>query len=382
MRKLLRRFLLTLSFVLIALSAAVAADYEVFVGTYTGPKSKGIYVFHFDPETGKFMQPELAAVTENPSFLALDPKNHFLYAVNETENYKGGSSGAVSVFSLDPATAKLGFEQQVSSLGADPAYIAVDHSGKNVLVANYTSGSVAVFPIKSDGTLGEHSALDQHSGSSVDPERQKGPHAHSIQLTNDNRFAMSADLGLDKIIVHRFDAAHGTLKSNVGQPFLTVTPGSGPRHIAFDRSGKFAYVLTEMGTTVTVFSLDPKTGAMKELQTIPAVEKRDPANTGAEIAIDPSGHFLYASIRGVDVITQFAVDPNSGKLTLVERVPSVAKEPRFFTLDPTGHWMLVAGQKSDDIVLFKVDQTSGKLTPTGKKLEIGAPVCLVFVPSK
>ena len=375
------RFLLSLSllvFILIS-TLAFAADYNVFVGTYTGPHSKGIYVFHFDPATGKFTQPQLAAETENPSFLALDPHDHFLYAVNELEKFQGKQSGAVSVFAIDPRTDKLTFRQQVSSLGTDPAYIAVDHSGKDVLVANYTSGSVAVFPIKPDGTLGEKTAFDQHAGTGPDHERQEGPHAHSIQLTNDNRFAMSADLGIDKVIIDRFDAARGTLTPDT-PPFASVTGGSGPRHLAFDHSGKFVYLLSEMATTVTVFSLDPKTGALREIQTIPTVEKHDSANTGAEIAIDPSGRFLYTSTRGVDVITQFSIDPHSGKLTLVGRTPSGGKMPRFFALDPTGHWMFVANQDSNNIVLFRVDRATGKISRIAG-MEVGAPVSLVFIPA-
>lgn len=369
-------------FLLFSISALAASpgSYQVFVGTYTGPQSKGIYSFQFDPSTGKATAPQLAAETENPSFLAIDPHHHFLYAVNEVGNYRGTNSGAVSVFALDPASWKLTFLQQVPSLGADPAYVTLDNSGKDLLVANYTGGNVAVFPIQPDGKLGEHTSLDQHHGSSVDPERQKEPHAHSIQMTNDNRFALSADLGTDKVVIDRFDAAHGTLIANQ-PPSASVEAGAGPRHVAFAPSGKFVYVLNEMATTVDVFALDPHSGAMRELQTIPTVEKHDPANTGAEILLDRPGRFLYTSTRAIDIITEYAVDKNSGKLTLVARTSSVAKTPRFFTLDPTGQWMFVAGQDSNDIAIFRVDKTTGKLTPADTRVEVGAPVCLVFVPT-
>jgi 6-phosphogluconolactonase len=375
-----RRFRLA-AFVFVALFAAsaFAADFNVLVGTYTGPKSKGIYVFHFDPATGKFTAPQLAGETENPSFIAVDPHHRFVYAVNELENYKGTPSGAISVFSIDPTTAKLTFKQQVASLGEDPAYITVDHTGHDVLVANYTTGDVAVFPIKPDGTLGDHTALDQHQGSSVNPDRQKGPHAHSIQLTNDNRFAMSADLGLDKVIIYRFDPARGTLTPN-NPSFTKIAPGSGPRHLAFSADSKFVYVIDEMGTTVNVFSFNPKNATMTEIQTISTVANHDPANTAAEIELSPDGRFLYTSTRKANVITQFAVDKSTGKLKFVDRLSSGGKTPRFFTLDPTGHWMLVAHQDSDSVVLFKVDKASGKLTPTGKQIDIGSPVCLVFLP--
>lgn len=376
----LRLFALVTLIVTCALAALAATDYEVFVGTYTGPHSKGIYSFRFDSATGKWTPLELAAATENPSYLVVDRQGRFLYAVNETESYKGTNSGAVSAFAIDPATWKLTFLQQVSSLGGAPAYMTLDKTGHDLLVADYSGGDVAVFPVESDGQLGEHTALDQHQGSSVNPERQKGPHAHSIQMTNNDRFAMSADLGLDKIIIDRFDPTRGTLTPN-DPPFATVAPGSGPRHLAFSRSGKFVYVINEMGTSVTVFSFDARTAAMRELQTISTVAKQYPANTGAEIQLDPHGRFLYTSTRGVDVITEFKVSPKSGKLTLAGRTPAGGKTPRFFTLDPTGRWMFVADQDSDTIVLFRVDENSGSLTQAGQ-IEIGSPVCLAFVPAK
>ena len=359
-------------------SFAYATDYEVFVGTYNGPQSKGIYSFHFDPTTGKFTQPELAAATENASFLALDPHDHFLYAVNELEKYQGSASGAVSVFAIDPANAKLTFKQQIASLGADPAHLSLDHTGHYLLVANYTSGNVAVFPIEKDGLLGSHTALDQHSGSSVNPDRQKGPHAHEIVLTADNRLAMSPDLGLDKIIIDRFDTAQGTLRAN-DPPFATVAPGAGPRHIVFSHDGKFAYVIDEMACDVTVFSVS-STGAMTILQTIPTIPNHASSDTGAEIELNPAGRFLYTSTRGTNVITQFAVDHATGKLTLVDRTSSGGVAPRFFALDPSGRWMFVANQQSNVIVLFSVDKESGKLTKTSQ-MEVGSPVCLVFVPA-
>jgi len=371
-------------FILVILTftlSAFAADYEVFVGTYTGPHSKGIYSFSFDPATGKVGSLQLAGETEQPSFIAIDKQAKHLYAVNELDEYKGAKSGAVSVFDIDPKTWKLTFEQQVASLGGAPAYLTLDKTGHDLLVANYNGGNVVVFLIDTNGKLKDHTANDQHSGKGPNPERQEGPHAHSVQMTNDNRFAMSADLGLDKVIVDKLDAAKGTLTPN-DPPFATVEPGAGPRHLAFAPSGKFVYVLTEMGTTVVVFSLDPQTGAMKEVQSIPTVEKHDPANTGAEIELSRSGFFLYTSTRGADIITEYKVDPASGKLTLVDHFPSVAKEPRFFALDPTGQWIFVAGQNSNNIVLFRVDKATGKLTPTDTKLEVGAPVCLVFVPEK
>ena len=378
--RLLRLLVCFLSIVTWTVSACASADeYEVFVGTYTGPHSKGIYSFRFDPATGKWTAPELAVETENPSFLAVDHEGRYLYAVNEVEDYKGTSAGAVSVFSIDPAGDKLALQQQVSSLGGAPAYLTLDKTGRDLLVADYSGGDVVVFPVGKDGRLGEHTALDQHKGASINPDRQKGPHAHSVQMTNDNRFAMSADLGLDKIIIDRFDPAAGTLTPN--EPaFAGVAPGSGPRHMAFARSGKFVYVINEMATSVTVFAFDARTASMREVQTISTVAEHDPANSGAEIQLDPSGRFLYTSTRKVDTIEEFKVAEGSGKLTFVGRVPAGGKTPRFFTLDPTGQWMFVADQDSDAIVLYAVDKNTGKLTATGNRMEMGSPVSLVFVP--
>lgn len=376
MRTRFLRPLLLACLLLTSFFAFAQGTYQVFVGTYTGAHSKGIYSFRFDPATGKVTPPEVAAETENPSFLVVDQQGRFLYSVNESGKYEGKSSGAISVFAIDGA--KLTLKQQVASMGADPAYLTLDKTGHDLLVANYTGGNVVVFPIVSEGRLGEHTAFEQHAGSSANKERQEGPHAHSIQMSNDNRFAMSADLGTDKVIVDRFDAAHGTLTPSQ-PPSASVTPGAGPRHLAFAPSGKFVYVLNEMATSVTVFALDSKTGTLHEVQSIETVEKHDPADTGAEIQVDHAGRFLYTSTRHDDSIATYEVDGKSGKLKLLDRVSSGGKTPRFFTLDPTGKWMFVADQESDVIVLFKVDPNSGKLTQTDTRIEVGAPVCLAFL---
>src|SRR5579864_6221753 len=243
--------------------------YLFYVGTYTedGSKSKGIYAYRFDAETGQITSLGLAAETTNPSFVALHPNGRFLYAVNEVGNYKGPNSGGVSAFSIDRTTGKLTFLNEVPSRGADPCYITVDKTGKYVLVANYTGGSVAVFPVQEDGKLGEASAFVHHSGKGTNPERQEGPHAHSIDLSPDNRFAMVDDLGLDELLVYKFDGAKGSLTPN-DPPFTKLEAGAGPRHFAMHPSGKFAYVIAEMGHTVTALSNDPATGRLQTLQTI------------------------------------------------------------------------------------------------------------------
>jgi 6-phosphogluconolactonase len=380
---------LLLSLVLSALFAAAASaksggKYLFYIGTYTedGSKSKGIYAYRYDADKGEITPLGLAAETTNPSFVALNPNGHFLYAVNEVGNYKGPNSGGVSAFSIDHATGKLTFLNEVASRGADPCYITVDKTGKYVLVANYTGGSVAVFPVLSDGKLGEASAFVQHTGKGSDPKRQEGPHAHSIDLSSDNRLAMVDDLGLDELLVYKFDSTKGTLTPN-DPPFAKLDAGAGPRHFAMHPSGKFAYVVAEMHSTVTAFTNDPKTGTLHSFQTISTLPQGfSGENDDAEIQMHPSGRFLYASNRGHDSIAVFAIDGNKGSLTPVEYIPTQGKTPRSFEIDPTGKLLFAENQKSDNIVVFQIDGKTGRLTATDKKLEVGSPVCLKFMALK
>jgi 6-phosphogluconolactonase len=365
-------------------AAAPGSEYLFYVGTYTedGSKSKGIYAYRFDANNAEIIPLGLAAETTNPSFVALHPNGRFLYAVNEVPNYKGPNSGGVSAFSIDRATGKLTFLNEVASRGADPCYITVDKTGKYVLVANYTGGSVAVFPVLDDGKLGEASAFVQHTGKGTNPERQEGPHAHSIDLSPDNRFAMVDDLGLDQLLVYKFDAAKGSLTAN--QPaFAKLDAGAGPRHFALHPSGKFAYVIAEMGHTVTAFSNDPATGRLQTLQTISTLPKDFKGrNDDAEIEVHPSGKFLYASNRGEDTIAIYAIDQRKGTLTQTGSVPTGGKEPRNFKIDPTGHFLFVANQLSDNLVVFRIDVKTGSLTPTRQVFEVGRPVCIRFLVEK
>src|SRR5271166_1390058 len=367
------------------LAAAAPADgqgkYLFYVGTYTeeGSKSKGIYAYRYDGKTNQITPLGLAAETTNPSFVALHPNGHFLYAVNEVGNYKGPNSGGVSAFSIDRATGKLTFLNEVASRGADPCYITVDKAGKFVLVANYTGGSVAVFPVLADGKLGEASAFLQHTGHGTNPERQEGPHAHSIDLSPDNQFAFVDDPGLHDLLVSKFDSAKGSLTPN-DPPFSKLDAGAGPRHFALSPSGKFAYVVSEMGRSVTVFSNDAASGKLERLQTITTLPKDfSGRNDDAEIEIHPSGKFLYASNRGHDSIAVYAIDPEKGTLTLVEISPTGGKEPRSFEIDPTGKFLFAANQKSDNIVVLRIDEQTGHLTSTGKVLNVPSPVCVKFL---
>jgi 6-phosphogluconolactonase len=359
--------------------ASPQGEYIVYIGTYTGKESKGIYAYRFDSATGRVSSPGLAAETENPSWLTVHPNQRFLYAANETGNYQGAKSGAVSAFAIDRKTGKLTFLNQVASRGADPCHATVDKTGKNLLVANYSSGNIAVFRLHEDGRLGEASAFVQHTGSSVNRDRQEGPHAHSIAPSPDNRFVLNADLGLDELLVYRFDPEKGSLTAN-DPPFAKLHPGAGPRHFAFHPNGKFVYVISEMQSTVTAFAYDAARGSLRELQTVSTLPKDFAGeSTTAEIRVDDSGRFLYGSNRGHDSIAVFSIDAVKGTLTPVEIVSTGGKEPRNFEIDPTGKYLFAANQNSGSVVVFRIDAKSGRLTPTGEEFKVPSPVCVTFV---
>jgi 6-phosphogluconolactonase len=357
----------------------------VYFATYTGEKSKskGIYVSRLDLGTGKVTTPELAAQTENPSFLNVHPKETFLYAANEVRSFEGKDMGSVSGFSVDRQTGRLTPLNQQGSGGRGPVYLVVDKTGRNVLVSNYGGGSVAVLPIKPDGMLEPASAFVQHTGSSVHPTRQRAPRAHSINLSPSNRFAYVADLGLDKVLIYRFDAEKGSL-APADPPFATVQPGAGPRHFAFHPQGRFAYVINEINVTLTAFSVDPELGKLTEVQTVSTLPEGQSVQEGfstAEVQVHPSGRFLYGSNRGHDSITVFAIDEKTGRLTFVQNEPTQGSGPRGFGIDPTGQYLLAANQRSDSVVVFRIDAKTGRLSPTGQTLEVGSPASVKFVRS-
>ena len=362
------------------LAAAAPNQYIVYIGTYTNQASKGIYAWRFDASSGKLDPLGVAGETANPSFVAIHPGHRYLYAVSEVSNFEGKRSGAVAAFTIDARTGKLALLNKVSSGGTGPCFVSVDRSGKFVLVANYNSGSVAALPIKDNGALGEASSVIQHKGAGADPKRQSGPHAHSINPSPDNHFAIAADLGLDEVLVYRFDTATGSLRPNE-PPFTKVAPGSGPRHFAFHPSGKFAYVINEMASTVTAFTWDAAHGTLKEIQTLGTLPKGYTGDTTtAEVQVHPSGKFLYGSNRGHDSIAVFRIAPDKGTLTLVENVPTQGKVPRNFGIDPTGSYLFAANQNSANVVVFKINANTGRLTPTGQVLGVGSPVCVRFLP--
>lgn len=357
---------------------AGSGELRIYVGTYTSGASKGIYVGRLDLSTGGLRLEGVAGETKNPSFLALHPNRRFLYAVGEISDFAGKRTGAVSAFRIEPASGRLQMLNQQSSGGAGPCHLVVDRSGRNVLVANYGGGSVSVLPIREDGSVATATSFIQHQGSSVHPRRQQGPHAHSINLDGANRFAFVADLGLDKIMVYRFDAAAGTLTAN-DPAWASVSPGSGPRHFAFHPNGQFAYVINEIASTLTAFRYDASRGVLNEVQTVSSLPAGPvEGNSTAEVQVHPTGKFIYGSNRGHDSIVVFAVDGTTGRLTLVEHESTQGKTPRNFGVDPTGQFLLACNQGSDTIVGFRIDPQTGALTPTGQKLDVPSPVCVKF----
>jgi 6-phosphogluconolactonase len=364
----------------VTLKAQTPEKLWVYVGTNTG-KSKGIYLSELDLRSGELSAPTLAATTVSPSFLALHPNRRFLYAVNEIDRFAGMPSGSVSAFAIDPQTGALTLLNQQPSKGGGPAHLAVDKQGKNVLVANYGGGSVAVLPIGEDGRLAPATGFEQHDGSSVNRSRQSAPHAHCVTLDAANRFAFVADLGLDEVLIYQFDAVQGLLTPN-DPPFASVPPGSGPRHLAFHPNGRSAYVINELTSTVTTFRYDAAKGALEPLQTISTLPADfTKTNSTAEIVVHPSGKFLYGSNRGHNSIAIFAIDADTGQLTLIGHELTQGKTPRNFAVDPTGAFLLAANQDSGTIVVFRIDPETGRLTATGHTAEVSMPVCLEMMPA-
>ena len=345
-----------------------AAELPVYVGTYTSGESEGIYLLGFDSTAGELKLRGVAAKTTNPSFLAFHPKGEFLYAVNETD------TGEISAFRIDPDTGMLTLINEASSGGAHPCHLSIDSSGKNVLVANYTGGNVSSTKLNPDGSLGKQVSLIQHAGSSVNEKRQQEPHAHSINLSPDNRFAIAADLGTDELLVYGFGRT-GKLKKKTA---TKLAPGSGPRHFSFHPDGKHAYAINELLSTVTVLEYDAKQGSLKELQTITTLPRDfEGESFTAEVRVSADGKFVYGSNRGHDSIAVFRVNSDH-RLTLVQIEKMGGKTPRNFNLDPTGKFLLAAGQASHDIHVFKIDPKQGKLTKTEHSIKIPNPVCIRF----
>jgi 6-phosphogluconolactonase len=364
-----------LSLLLLAAAAAHGAELLAFSGAYTsGSGAQGIYAYRYDTTSGALKPAGLAVETVSPSFLTVDASGHFLYAVNETDQ------GKVSAFAIDRAAGRLTLINQVSSKGGGPCHLALDATGRWLAVANYGTGSVALLPVGAGGKVGEAAAFDQHRGSGVNHARQAGPHAHEAVFSPDNRYLLVPDLGLDQILVYRFDAGKGTLAPN-DPPFGVLAPGSGPRHLAFHPNGKLVYVLNELASTVTAFRYDAAKGVLQDFQTLSALPAHFTGTSAtAEVTVNAAGSAVYASNRGHDSIALFHIEPELDHLAPAEHTPTLGKTPRHFTLDPDGKFLLVSNQDSGNIVVFHVHPRTGELTPTKHMpVEQPSPVCLVFV---
>ena len=380
-----RQFLKTGGIVLFGASALRSAAWAtqplaltLYVGTYTSSgKSEGIYGYRMDHATGALTRFN-AFKSVNPSFLAIDRSKRYLYAVNEVGEYAGKPGGGVSAFAIDRASGNLRLLNEQATQGADPCHLTIDRKKRTLLVANYTGGSVAVLPIRSDGTLGPSIDVKQHEGSSI-KEQQKGPHAHCIILDRSERHALAADLGIDKVMIYRFDAATGKL-SPAAQPWAELKAGAGPRHLTLHPNGKYAYVINELDSTLTVLNYKEVNGTLSHIETLSTLPS-DFSGTSycADVHVSPSGKFLYGSNRGHDSIVVFEIDPRTGKLKLVQHISTEGKWPRNFIIDPTGKFLLVANQRTDNVVTFSIDSQTGRLTPTSKVETIPSPVCLKFL---
>ena len=354
----------------------------LYVGTYTtGTASEGIYVYRLDAKLGKLSPQKAVSGVTDPSFLAVESRSRNLYAVNETLEFNGIKSGAVSAFSIDRQTGDLSFLNKQPSMGAAPCYVSISKNDRFVLVANYFGGNVAVFPIDMNGALRSAVEIKQHVGTGPNKVRQDAAHAHWIDLDERGRLAAACDLGADKVFLYRFDQQTGKLSPNPNQSFYQTKPGAGPRHFTFHPNGKLGYVLNELNATVDVLSYDADAGTLRHVHSVSTLPANwTGENTCAQILLSPDGAFLYCSNRGHDSIVSYNVDKANGKLSYIEHVRTGGKAPRNFVIDPSGSVLLAANQRSDSIVIFMIDRKTGMLQPSGNEIAVPSPVCLTLIP--
>jgi 6-phosphogluconolactonase len=368
-----RIYLVTIALLICLLG--ISQDYYLFIGTYTNGKSKGIYVYQFNAATGHFKS--ISEIeSKNPSYLTISPNGKFLYAVNENGS---NTPGGVSAFSFDKSKGQLQFINQQSSGGADPCYITENNSSQWVFVANYSGGSLAALPVKSDGSLDSVSQLIQHNGKGVISDRQDMAHVHSTVLSPDQHYLFVADLGTDREYIYRFDPAKKQPLGPAKDSIVTLNPGSGPRHFTFHPTKSYAYLINELSGNVDAFDYsNGKLDQIQEISSHPADFKGDKGS--ADIHVSPDGRFLYATNRGdANSIAVYSIDQTNGKLKLAGIQSTMGKHPRNFMIDPTGHFLLIANRDSDNIVIFSINSKSGLLTSTGQQISIPNPVCLKMI---
>lgn len=351
---------------------------KVYIGSYSPADQMGINCYGFNPETGKMNFLSGTPGIENPSFLALHSNGRFLYAVSETDGGEGNTSGGVASFRVISPKGDLEKINEVSSGGAAPCHISLDRSERVLMTANYNGGNIAVFPLGEDGSLGKMSSFHQHQGAGSDLPNQRSPHAHSINPDPSNRFAMVADLGLDKLFVYQLNPADGILIPH-SPAFVQVKQKSGPRHLAFHPNGSLAYLINEIASTITVFEYDSKAGRLEEIQTVSTLPKDfSGRNSTAEVVVHPSGRYLYGSNRGHDSIAVFKIEESSGRLEPLQYKLSGGRSPRNFCLSPNGNFLLAANQRSDNLVVFPVERASGRLLDPVEEIRTNSPVCVRF----
>lgn len=361
-----------------AVKGGRSGEQMIYVGTYTNSGSRGIHLLRFNPETGRIVNAGLAAEVVNPSYLAIAPGGGRLLAVNEVATLDGQPGGGLTSFAISPQTGLLTRINQINSGGAAPCYVTVDPDGEYVLAANYSGGNLIVAPVGRDGRLGAASDRVQHSGTGGNPQRQSGPRAHCVVFAPDRRHVVAVDLGIDKVLIYRWDARRGRLLSSTPGE-LRTRPGAGPRHIDFHPNGRFAAVINELDSTLISCAWDGAKGVLTEIQTVPTLPAGFAGvNYCADVHFHPGGRFVYGSNRGHDSLAIWQIDPKTGRLNQVGHEATGGRNPRNFVIDPTGRWLLAANQGSDSIILFRIDPSTGRLTRTGEPVSIPTPVCLKF----
>lgn len=361
----------------------------VFAGTYTEPMSfiggqvsrgKGIHAYNLDADTGALSELLVNENILNPAFFCFDPQRQYLYCVNECQEFEGQPTGYVSAFRIEGDSGKLTLLNQQPSHGTDPCHVIVDKTGKYVFVANYSSGSVSMFPINDDGSLGDASCVVQHEGRSVDLERQQGPHAHGIEISNDNRFALVCDLGCDQVFIYAIDLEGGKIIANEKQPAINMMPGAGPRHVVMHPNSRNAYVISELDSTMTAFAYDAENGTLAEIDTLSTLPAGFKGTTScAEVQISPDGKFLYGSNRGHNSMVIYRISDDDGSIVITGHQGTGGEVPRNFEIDSDGMFVAAANQDTGNIVMFRRCAATGELKPTGSVVEVGAPVCVRFI---
>lgn len=361
------------SFFLALLAVPVlAAEPVIFVSAFASGEKAGIHAFSFDTEKGALKPLKRTTGLQSPFFIALSPDRRFLYSIDEF----GGKENYVAAFAVEGRGGDLRPLNRQNTRGTASCFVEVDPTGKSVLVANYSSGNVSSFPVKGDGSLGEAVSFFQHSGSSADPERQKGPNAHCFVVSPDGRHALACDLGIDKVMIYTLDAASAKLAPNAAQPFVKLAPGSGPRHLTFHPNGKLAYVINELANTITVFDWGAAEGTLKEKQTIATLPKDFTGKSyTADLKITPDGKHLYGTNRGHDSLASYRI-ADDGTLTLLAIQPSGGKGPQNLLITPDGRWLLCANMPGGNVVVFRIDAANGAITAKGDPVEVPMASCI------